>query len=81
MAWYEQYLVQMISSLCQLVIRIEDGCRRSVADEGLVRRSINIIAVSMVNISTLDPSPPGARSLWNEVQKVYYRPLYHLAPF
>ncbi|KAF8241597.1 hypothetical protein K440DRAFT_665246 [Wilcoxina mikolae CBS 423.85] len=69
MAWYQRFLVQIVSSLCQLVIHIKDG--KSPADEGLAHRSVIVIAVSMVNMRTLDPLPPGERSLWKEVQKVF----------
>jgi len=75
MTWYQWYLVQTISSLCELVIRIEEsGFRKTTKNESLARRSINIIAVGVINVRTLNPLPSGSHNLWKLVPKVCCRP-------
>jgi len=73
--WYQQFLVQIVFSLCELVIRIEEsGFRKATTDESLARRSINIIAVGVINMRTLNPLPPGSHILWKLMPKVCCRP-------
>ncbi|KAF8539048.1 hypothetical protein BDD12DRAFT_981228 [Trichophaea hybrida] len=70
--WYQPFLVQIVSSLCELAIRIEEtGFRKTAADEGLARRCFSIIAVGMINMRTLNPLPPDSYTLWNQARKVF----------
>lgn len=77
MARYQQFLVQLITGLCELVTRIEQSSSLGpVQAKSLTRRSINIIAVSMVNMGTVSPLPPKYSMLWCQAQTVCDCPLF-----
>lgn len=64
--WYQNVLIRIIACLCDLIYRIEDGI--PVGREGthtLARRSVHIIATSLVNMGTMDPLPADYREIWS----------------
>ena len=71
--WYQSTLTRVIILLCGLIWRIETGAQKTVAD-GLVRDSILIIVIAIINLGGLKPLPSGYHRMWDDAQKVNNSP-------
>lgn len=73
MFWYQNFLIDVVISLCDLVKHIERRVLvRPVGLETLVRRAVTMLVISLVNLGTSSPLPIGYGQVWIEVQKVRY---------
>lgn len=70
---YQQAMLRLVASFCDVVSDLEStpkGSRK--ADDGiLIRRSADLLVVSLINIGTVAPPPLRYDEIWKKFQKVY----------
>lgn len=71
---YQQSMLRLVASFCDLVADLESthkGIGKSVEDEMLIRRSVDLLVVSLINIGTITPPPLRYDEIWGKIQKVF----------
>lgn len=70
---YQQSMLRLVASFCDMVAVLESshkGSEKSTNDEVLIRRSANLLVVSLINIGTITPPPLRYNEIWGKLQKV-----------
>ncbi|PUU76945.1 hypothetical protein B9Z19DRAFT_204985 [Tuber borchii] len=68
---YQQCLVKVCLSFCELVINIEGWHAKEIT---LARRSVILIVVCLINLGTTFPRPQEYAELWQKSQEVCFSP-------
>lgn len=71
---YQQSMLRLVASFCDLVSDLESTHKeigKSTKDEVLIRRSVDLLVVGLINIGTIAPPPLRYDEIWGKIQKVF----------
>lgn len=67
-------MLRLVSTFCDLVADLESTHKvvgKPTEDERLIRRSVDLLVISLINIGTITPSPLRYDEIWEKIQKVF----------